>query len=300
MVEPTKLRTKKHARQAGYIGERQLHTQSCRTIPRRGAEPVVIKGELFFVETDCERLLNKTEARNLGLRVPRGVEPVEWRSWKYGYFGLWRKSDLVPVARRAEKSPARAIDLLAAVFSVNRSAKRYRDAAGSCYSSGTHGLAKAAKLRKELLYRLKDRGIAEAFRQGRIQFVGRNGTLALYQGEGYSFHSRLLPPGQSDELGDTDAPVFVEAKAKTLKEARLKDAILTLEPLPDPVGFTVLSVPSYEKPTRFARYHICDEDEEEWDDEWDDELDDEHKQLQRAFSISNPVDGASTTTRSED
>ena len=129
MVEPTNIRTKIAARKAGYIGESKVYEKSFRRIPRRQAKPVVIKGEMFFAEADCERLLNKTDARMLGLRIPDDLEPVEWRSWKYGYFGLWRESDLVPAVRRAQKPP-RAIDLLAAVFSVNRSAKRYRDAAG--------------------------------------------------------------------------------------------------------------------------------------------------------------------------
>jgi hypothetical protein len=264
-------RTKKVARQAGFIGESEFRRQSFRKIPRRGAKVVVVKTEKFYAGADCERLLNKTDARNSGLRIPDGLEPVEWRSWKYGHFGLWRESDLVPVAKRTEKPP-RAIDLLAAVFCVNRSAKRYRDAAGDCYESGTHGLAKAAKQRKERLYGLKDRGIAEAFRQGSIQFVGRNGTLALYRGEGYCFHSRLLPPGQSEEHDDADAPIFVEAKPKGSKEARLKDAVFTLEPLPTPDGFTVLSLPKY---SRTSVHDIWDDDEECWDDDWDDEYDED-------------------------
>jgi hypothetical protein len=266
----TAPRTKKAAREAGFVAERDLAKQGCREIPRRDAGHIVIKGEVFYARADCERLLNKTDARRLKRLVPNGLEPVEWRSWKYGYFGLWRESDLVPVAKRVTKRPV-AIDLLAAVFSVNRSAKRYRNAASCCYASRTHGLAKAARIRKELLYRLKDQGIAEAIRQGRIQFVGRNGTLALYRGEGYCFHSRLLPPGQGDEHSDSDVPVFVEAKPKGTGEARLKDAVHTLEALRTPEGFTLLSLPRYERPIRFDLEPTWEEDGEGWDDDWDEE-----------------------------
>lgn len=253
LKDNTGLRTKKAARQAGYIGEREVADLSGRMVPRHGAEPLVIKGENFFSPEDCERLLNKTDARNSGLRVPNGLEPVAWRSWQYGTFGLWRESELVPVMRQPPKPPV-VIDLLAAVFAVNRSAKRYRDAASSCYSSRSHGLAKAAKQQKERLYQLKDCGIAEAHRLGRIQYVGRNGGLALYRGEGYSFHSRLLPPGQSEEHDDGDASVFMEAKPRGAKEARLKDAILTLELLSDPDGFTVLSLPMFVREMGFRTY----------------------------------------------
>lgn len=259
------FKTKKAARQAGYVGEREM--SSGRIVPRLHAEPSAIKGEKFWARTDCERLLNKTDARRAGLRIPSGKEPVEWRSWKYGRFGLWRESDLVPVAKRNSKPPA-TIDLLAAVFGVNRSAKRYRNAASGCYSSGTHGLAKAAKLRKESLYDLKDRGIAEGYRRGRIQFVGRNGTLALYRGDGYCFHSRLLPPGSSAEHDEGVVPVFVEAKPRSSKEARLKDAICTLESLPEPVGFTVLTAPRL---VRVQSDRNWDEGDRWNDDDWDDD-----------------------------
>lgn len=208
------LNTKKAARQAGYRGEGELLRSSCRMTPKRGVKPLVIKGEPFFRLADCERLLNKTGARRSGLRVPVALEPVVWQSWRYGIFGLWRESDLVPLAGRTGK-PAVAIALLAAIFAVNRSAKRYRDSAASCYSSGSHGLAKAAKERKHRLYDLKDRGIAKAHRLKGIQFVGRNGALALYRGEGYCFHSRLVPPDAACEPDQGQEAVFVEARPKT-------------------------------------------------------------------------------------
>ena len=232
------LRTKKAARETGYIAEVNLLDR--RLVARREALPTVIEGERFFHERDCERLLNKTDARYAHLRVPHGLEPVVWRSWKYGAFGLWRESDLIPVAK-CNKKPPEVIDLLAAVFVVNRSAKRYRNAASSCYEQAVyfsgrdkskfHGLSRAAKQKKTRLYGLKDRGIAEAYRLGRIQYLGQSGGLSIYRGEGYCFHSELVPAGESVEASD-DAPIFVEAKPKGKKEPRLKDAIHTLEQLP--------------------------------------------------------------------
>jgi hypothetical protein len=79
---------------------------------------------------------------------------------------------------------------------------------------------------------LKDKGIAEAYRQGRLSFQGTHGNMGLYRGKGYCFHSTLIPV--SCELDDDQQePVFVEAAPKGAKEGRLKDATYTLAALAD-------------------------------------------------------------------
>jgi len=69
-----------------------------------------------------------------------------------------------PAQKRSK--PAQQVDLLAAIFSVNRSAKRFRDAAQSCYDSDMRGLAGRHRQRKEQLYRIKDAGIMAAVPTG--------------------------------------------------------------------------------------------------------------------------------------
>jgi len=105
----------------------------------------------------------------------------------------WRRERDKWQQRAERKLEPVAVDLLAAIVSVNRSAKRYRDAAQKCYALKKHGFARQGRVTKEELYALKDRGIAEAFRLGRITPVLRKGGLIEYRGEGYCFHSTLLP-----------------------------------------------------------------------------------------------------------
>lgn len=128
--------------------------------------------------------------------------------------------------------PACAVDLLQAIFAANKAAKRYRDSAQSQYRHCQHGFAGHARREKEYLYFLKDKGIVEACRQGRLSFVGTHKNLGLYRGEGYCFHSTLVPV--SYELLDGPQEHFLaEAMPNGAGEGRLKDAVHTLEAIAD-------------------------------------------------------------------
>ena len=143
-------------------------------------------------------------------------------------------------------NPPIEVDLLMAIFAVNRSAKRRRDAAIKLYAGRLHGLANESKRQKELLYRLKDEGIAATYLAGRLQYEGHHGGLAIYRGEGYCFHSTLEPVGEAArELSADDARIFVESKPRTSREARVADAEFTLSSLPGPPmeKFTRLEAP---------------------------------------------------------
>jgi hypothetical protein len=89
----------------------------------------------------------------------------------------------------------KSIDLLAAFFAVNRSAKRYRDSGQIYYRKRLHGFAGNARSPKKKLYDLKDKRIARAYLDNRIAPVAINGGWVEYRGEGYCFHSSLLPGG---------------------------------------------------------------------------------------------------------
>jgi len=133
------------------------------------------------------------------------------------------------------------VDLLAAIFTVNRAAKRCRDAAQSLYqksargprrwrsSPNLHGLAQARREQKETLYELKDCGIAVAF----------NGTAT----------------GQV-----VDEFLKVESKPKGRGEMRLKDAMHTLQklPVPSPEHFKRMDAPRYSRASSTL----------EWDAKW--------------------------------
>jgi hypothetical protein len=132
----------------------------------------------------------------------------------------------------ARRDEHRHVDLLAAIFTVNRAAKRQRDLAQTYYQRGMHGFAGSSKDRKQGYYELKDRGIVAAHGAGRLTCAFRHGGLYLWTGEGYSFHSTLKPEGAEVPelpLGDGEEHFFVEAKPKGTKEPRLTDALRTLD-----------------------------------------------------------------------
>lgn len=268
MNVPT-LKTKKAARAAGY--QTLDETLVGYRIPRLCEQPLIVKSTEFWAEDQLEEVLSITAGRKRLLTLRRAAQPVAAKfSRRYRfYFKVYRRSDFKAAVQRLPRAPV-AVDLLKAIFTVNRSAKRYRDAASAHYSHRKHAFARAAKETKEALYELKDDGIATAYRLGRIAYVGLAGGLAVYRGEGYCFHSTLIPEGV--ELTEVDAsdPIFVESKARTKDEPRLKDAVFTLEKLdPDFTGFDVLPAPTrrtscYRKYKDDGNY-----DDEEWVDDGD-------------------------------
>lgn len=202
--------------------------------------------------------------------LPR--EAAKMESGKYWVRFLW-PVEMVEAARiahprrRAKTVEAKSVDLLAAIFGVNRSAKRYRDAAQRNYQSGTHGFAGNCKERKESLYKLKDRGIVEAYRSGRLKAEGTHGVLTVYRGEGYCFHSLLRPVGLTLPALDFEANsagcLYVEQKPKTAREPRLKDSIATLEALQKEESYTDFQRLSF--PPRAGKRRFREEDEDERD-----------------------------------
>jgi hypothetical protein len=148
--------------------------------------------------------------------------------------------------KRGTPKEIRTCDVLAAIFAVNRAAKRWRDAAQQHYLNSRHGQARIARQNKERLYALKERGIAAAYSAGRIDVVEIHGGMCLYRGEGYSFHSRLVPIELTDTIpiGEV-SPVLIDAKPQGRKEPRQIDAIACLDALPqvDQSAFDELETP---------------------------------------------------------
>jgi hypothetical protein len=139
---------------------------------------------------------------------------------------LWRLDQTIETKSRVlaavhlEQTPD---NILLAIWSVNRAAKRRRDAAESFYEKDLHGFAGAHKKAKDRYYRLKDIGIAWLAHDGHLAAAYRHGQLVVWVGGGYSFHSTLIPHGaELAEAGDN--LVRMEAKPAGSKELRLVDA----------------------------------------------------------------------------
>jgi hypothetical protein len=235
-----------------------------------GGEQITVKG--VFLGRHTHFAESATAWRRSGFKVISGSKPHALRSFRVGggsrlksvTYAVYRHDQTFAIKRRnppreAVAHPVTPQNVLAAMFSVNRSAKRYRDAAQSCYQSGAHGFAKTHRKRKVKLYDLKERGLVHAYRADLVVAVGLHGSLTVYRGEGYCFHSPLRPENVMLERRSEEA-VFVESKPRQSSEMRLRDAVATLEQLVSDFN-------------GFIRHTIStlhwEDDEEDGDDQYD-------------------------------
>ena len=124
-------RTKKAAREAGYLTYGEALPKHL--VPRRDAEPTMVE-DVGFLHDQCEEVISKTEARNRRLRVPVTAKPVttfdaKIQGRKWIEYAVYRLSDCVPMRAVSRDVPPVQIDLLKAIFTANKAAKRYRDGA---------------------------------------------------------------------------------------------------------------------------------------------------------------------------
>ncbi len=231
--------------------------------PRRGETPAhTHRGVGYFAEKQLEKLAARGKWNEAGKAILGSAEVFFVGKFKKSGVGLleysiYRESDTRPKRVANYREPV-TVDLLAAIFAVNRAAKRYRDAASAQYWASNHGFARRAKITKTHLYELKDRGISAALQTGRIAYEGTHGGFALYRGEGYCYHSTLSPADAVLPVEPLAAALRVEAKPRTAKEPRLKDAVATLEALPAPVG--MVAMPPRERFQERGHYrHEADE-----------------------------------------
>lgn len=242
-----------------------------------GGEQITVKGVLLGRHTQFAQ--SETAWRFWGRKVISGSKPHPVRTCRVGggsgvksvTYAVYRHDQTFAMKRRnppreAVAHPLTPENVLAAMFSVYRSAKRYRDAAQSCYQSDVHGFARMHRKQKEALYRLKERGLVHAFREGLVVAVGLHGSLTVYRGEGYCFHSPLRPENVMLETTSEES-VFVESKPRQSSEMRLMDAVATLEQLvSDFNGFIRHTIST---PPKWQDQHWEDDEEEDEDDQYD-------------------------------
>ena len=223
---------------------------------------------LTYAESGAAGLKTQTAWGKGGRSLLRDARPAAWYLSRYDMYYLYDVSQTRP---KRVGTPTVAIDVCSALFTVTRSAKRFRDAAQAHYKISQHGFSGRCRRQKEHLYALKDNGLVAAVRNGRVQAVGTHGCLTVYRGGGYCFHSLLRPKGAV--LPDTgNEPLTVEAKPKNVDEPRLKDAIHTLSELPPladeavkAVEFERLAFPTRKRVVRYSRNDDYDNGKEDYD-----------------------------------
>lgn len=207
------------------------------------------------------RLLCKSEWRQRGMAPKVGENPRQVKKrYGGGEIHLYAASQMRRIRKRSQPVPV-ALPLTpdnvaSACWTVNKTAKRYRDAASRQYEQSLHGFAGRSREIKERMYRLKDLAVAWLAHHGHIAAEGIHGGLCLWMGMGYSFHSTLVP--DAVELPAELEPITINASEKCAAEMRLIDAEDLLARLPDHTSeFVRLEVPRIAKPQRQVVCYGC-------------------------------------------
>jgi hypothetical protein len=230
------------------------------------------------------KLLNIAQWRELGMVPRKGEEPrkVEKR-FGGGVIKFYDESQVRPIAKRRKPDP-RPVEVTPenvalACWTVNRTAKRYRDAASTYYRQRQHGFAGTSRQKKMALYRLKDIAIAWLATKGGIVSIRIHGGLSLWEGLGYRFHSTLTV--KDLPRADDDMPLTIEAKPKGSGEMRLIDAESLLQGLPDyTLNYQRLEVPRLAEQNGSGStlsWSIGEAGDREHEDPYDEEFDDDEE-----------------------
>ncbi|GEM_PF-4013732 len=238
-------------------------------------------------EAQTEPAASRTEWNRRGRKVRPGAAPAGECGGRVGdryrVWDVYRESDTIPKQVRRIAPPKRLDDVLLSIFTMNRSAKRWRDAARTYYEAGMHGFAQSSRWKKEEAYRLKDRGILYAIAHELLRFEGMHGGFGLWAGGGYRFHARFVPLDTVVD-GSERGTFVVDAKPRTSREPRVMDAKETLRALPEytPAELGLKEIPP-ERPYESRRY-------DEWDEEDLEALEEELEALKEE-TMEPPVVG---------
>jgi len=163
-VIPVVFKSLKAARAAGYHDLRD---------EEYGGEQTQVEGRTLV--RDPQVAVSKTAWGERGFRVRRGETPhAEVSGTVGGKNRSWfvYRDDQVEPKRVVRRLEPKRVPLLAAVWTINRTAKRFRDAATRHYRGGRHGFAGDASQRKEMLYARKGQALHHLMADGTLQHAG--------------------------------------------------------------------------------------------------------------------------------
>ena len=168
---------------------------------------------------------------------------------------VYRDDQVVPKKRYKHVAP-KIVPILAALWRINRSAKRYRDAEYACDSANCHEFSKKAQRLKINLHELRLQALQHLLDERRLVVMGYchldGRWVEVLSGDGYTFH-RPCPRPKNQEIALLDRN-STDARPVGFSEPKLKDAILTVETYLKGRG----RVQKYSWPQ-----HFCDSDR--WD-----------------------------------
>jgi hypothetical protein len=217
-----------------------------------------------------KQAVSRTAWEQKGFRVRIDAEPHAIISGRYQSWAVFRDDQVEP-RRRLFVPPPKQIPILAAVWAINRHAKRLRNRASAWWEDGRRDLAGTNAARKRTYYRLKGQCLQYLLSEGILTVTGHvrfgsDGSLwaEIVEGDGYSFH-RPCAPVEGAEVPQIHR---IEAKPKKATEPRLRDAELTIRNyLKERPEVAVYEWPPRVRPTRLWWV----EDDDERDDECENE-----------------------------
>lgn len=173
-------------------------------------------------------------------------------------------------AARRKDSARQELSVLAALFSLNRRAKRCRDLAQTYYLERMHGFAGQMRQEKERIYALKGQALHHLVEEGLLkheayhQFGDGGNWSELLSGDGYTFH-RPCPPQPSQEAeAEAEMRSDIDAKPKGRKEPTLDVAYEVVKKYLE--GRPTVDVYHWPPQMAFRRRYRNDWDDDEWDD----------------------------------
>ena len=143
-----------------------------------------------------------------------------------------RRNALLERLGDSDRAPAETVPVLAAVWAVNRRAKRCRDLAEASHANREYDAAGWYAMMKKGLYDLKAQALSYLFDAGQLQPVGLHRFpddrwAEVLQGGGYCFHKLCDEPDDVNE----DVPSMAHIKAKPVEatEPRHQDAVAAMK-----------------------------------------------------------------------
>ncbi|GEM05247.1 hypothetical protein HMI01_22350 [Halolactibacillus miurensis] len=148
-------------------------------------------------------------------------------------FKLYAIEDAIPIKRRHVETkhfPLTDKTLSEALYIINKSAKKSRDAKNLAYLLGDHQTTQSQKSRQQNLYKLKDRALKILADQRKLTYLGYHEMdddyLYLYRFGEYTFHIPKQAEGSPPLLNDLSEPISSEQTRKTTLKFREAQALI--------------------------------------------------------------------------
>ena len=170
------------------------------------------------------KITEKTKVRGtVSLYTPHGRKT----------FNLYAIEDATPIKKRhveVKHVPLTDETLSEALYIINKSAKKSRDAKNLVYLLGDHQTTQSQKSRQKNLYKLKDKTLEILAAQGKLIYLGYHEMdedyLYLYRFGEYTFHIPKQTEGSLPLLNDLSEPISSEQTRKTTLKFREAQALI--------------------------------------------------------------------------